>query len=482
MAVEKTSKDKRSRAERRRMGADQAVAKPDRDWQWFWFISGGALLLRLIYLIEISDIPLFYELAGDARTYHQWGGRIAAGDWLGQGVFYQAPLYPYFLGVLQTIFGDNLWLIRFLQILMGSVSCGLIYLVGRRLFSPRAGIIAGVLLATYGPAIFFDGLIEKSILDLFLIALLFWQLTEPAKNNPSGRWLALGIIVALLSLSRENALVLIPILLLWITLHESPAGMQARWRSMGLFVLGLVLVLGPVGVRNYVAGGEFKLTTSQFGPNFFIGNNPKADGTYESVRQVIHEVQLEGNDARRLAEQRLGRALTAGEVSDYWAKHAWDFIQNHPIEWFHLLVRKGLMVWNVREVEDSDDFYIYQRWSTLLAVLGTVNHFGVLAPLAFAGIWFTAGSWRRLWWLYLMVVSFAAAVAVFYVFGRYRYPLVPMLTLFAGAGVSGCVDAYRNGTWRPCVAPALAIFIGAIVVNWPLMQYSGPGPGGYPRA
>ena len=33
--------------------------------------------------------------------------RIAAGDWLGGEVFYQSPLYPYFLGALYTLFGDG---------------------------------------------------------------------------------------------------------------------------------------------------------------------------------------------------------------------------------------------------------------------------------------------------------------------------------------------------------------------------------------
>ncbi len=34
---------------------------------------------------------------GDSRAYDEWARRIAAGDWIGREVFYQAPLYPYFL-------------------------------------------------------------------------------------------------------------------------------------------------------------------------------------------------------------------------------------------------------------------------------------------------------------------------------------------------------------------------------------------------
>ena len=63
-----------------------------------------------------------------------------------------------------------------------------------------------------------------------------------------------------------------------------------------------------VGIRNLAVGGEFKLTTSQFGANFFIGNNPSADGTYNSVRNQIGAPQFEGSDALRLAEKALRRA------------------------------------------------------------------------------------------------------------------------------------------------------------------------------
>ena len=37
-------------------------------------------------------------------------------------------------------------------------------------------------------------------------------------------------------------------------------------------------------LRNAALGGGLYPTTSQFGPNFFIGNNPGSDGTYMSLR------------------------------------------------------------------------------------------------------------------------------------------------------------------------------------------------------
>src|SRR6266545_6214027 len=125
----------RLRAGRRRFESTRyGESKLSHDTVWFLVILAVAFLLRLIYLFQIQSIPLFDHLAGDGRTYDEWGQRIAAGDWLGQGVFYQAPLYPYFLGVLQIILGHNLWLVRLIQIALGAISCALIFQTGRNLF------------------------------------------------------------------------------------------------------------------------------------------------------------------------------------------------------------------------------------------------------------------------------------------------------------------------------------------------------------
>ena len=401
-----------------------------------------------------------------------------AGDWLGEGVFYQAPLYPYFLAILQSLFGHNLWAIRFVQLLLGSLSCGLIFLAGDKLFSRAAGLAAGLILACYAPAIFFDVLIEKSILDFFLISCLLFLLIGRVHDEKWGRWLVAGMVSGLLGLSRENALVLVPVIALWLAISFTRTSLQLRARWLGLYLAGVLLILLPVGLRNFAKGGEFQLTTSQLGPNFFIGNNAAADGTYGSVRKAIQEAQLEGPDAKRLAERRAGRTLTPGQVSDYWLDQAVLYIRNHPADWLRLLAAKWLMVWNKREIEDSDDFYIYQSWSGLLGLLGAVNHFGVLAPLFMAGLVLTVARWRNLWLLYAMILSMAASVAIFYVFGRYRFPLVPLMAPIAGVGLIEMAKLFKNKRWPRLAIALIVAACAAVLVNWPLGG-SGPGAAGY---
>ena len=299
-----------------------------------------ALGVRLLHVWLLRRSPFFDVLLGDARGYDEWARRIAAGDWIGTDVFYQAPLYPYFLGVLYKVFGHSLLAVRVVQAAIGAGSCALLGLAGYRFFSMRVGAIAGFLLAVYAPAIFFDGLIQKSVLDLFFVALSLWLIGRLVDNPARGRdWAFLGLAMGGLSLTRENALV-------FVAGHSGvgddrrrlrPEGARCRRRKRaGLaatFLAGLAIVLLPVAIRNYAVGGGFYLTTSQFGPNFFIGNNPQADGTYMSLRFGRGAPEYERPDATELAEHALGRTLTPAEVSSYWTDRALDFVTGQPARW-----------------------------------------------------------------------------------------------------------------------------------------------------
>src|SRR5205823_241062 len=155
---------------------------------------------------HISTASFFNLRFGDAESYHLWARRIADGDWFGSGVFYQAPLYPYFLACVYRVLGDSPGTVRVVQALMGGLACALLAWTGTRLWG-RHGAAAGAILAIYAPAIFLDGLLEKSALVTLLFAALL-AVVASVESDWRG-WLAVGATLGLLSLARENALLLI---------------------------------------------------------------------------------------------------------------------------------------------------------------------------------------------------------------------------------------------------------------------------------
>ncbi len=432
-------------------------------------VAAVALAVRLLHVWQIHRAPFFTVLMGDARGYDEWARQIAGGDWVGHDVFYQAPLYPYFLGLLYTIAGPSLVTVRVCQAVVGSASSVLLALTARRLFSARTGLVAGLALALYAPAIFFDALIQKSVLDVFFICLSLWLLSIIIGGHGRTRtWLGLGLAMGALSLTRENALVFIAVILAWAALR--PRSRREGLVTGAVFLAGLAIVLLPVAVRNQVVGGQFFITTSQFGPNFYIGNNARADGTYGSLREGRGSPEYERQDATDLAEQASGRRLTPAEVSSYWTDQALGFIDAHPGAWLKLLARKTALVWNADEMLDTESQATYADWSTPLRVTGFVGHFGVLVPLALFGVIASWGDRRRLGVLYALVGAYAASVVLFYVFARYRFPLVPFLVLFAAAGAVSAAAFFRASTVRRRVEVLVALGVVAVCVNWPMLS------------
>ena len=76
------------------------------------FIFLLALGLRLVYLYQARANPFHDGLITDSLFYDAWARQIAAGDWVGQGVFTNTPFYPYFLAVVYRFFGHSLLAVR----------------------------------------------------------------------------------------------------------------------------------------------------------------------------------------------------------------------------------------------------------------------------------------------------------------------------------------------------------------------------------
>ncbi len=437
-----------------------------------------ALAIRVICLIQTTNVPTARHLVGDAAGYVDWARKIAGGDWLGSASFYQAPLYPYVLGVLFWFAGDSTSLIRVVQAVWGAAACGLLAWFVARTFGRREGLLAGMLLACFGPAVFYDGIVQKASLSNVLICALLAAIAC-ARSAGLATLVVLGVVSSLLSLTRENAAVWQMLLAAWVlttsarseSTQTAMPGPSLRCRAgrTAAYLLGAAVVLIPVGVRNAHVGGEFSLTTFQAGSNFYIGNHRGADGRYVPLVRGHETPAFERRDAIELAQHEAGRDLSPREVSRFWMSKAWKEIRGDLGSWLGLLSQKLLLTWNRYEIADVESLVLYRQSSWLLDTICRVSHFGVIAPLAVVGVWATRRRWRELWLLHGMIVSMTAAVAAFYVLGRYRFPLVPLLVCFAAAGCVSLWDAWRERR-RNWVTGVIFAGLAAVVVNRPIQD------------
>lgn len=463
-----------------------------------------ALLLRLAPLLELSDLPTFRRLVMDAARYDGLARDILAGSWLPAEPFYQAPLYPYFLACIYAVFGVSYTAVRWVQALLGAATVALLALGTGRVLGRPAGLATGVLAAFYGPLVLYAGLLLKPTLGVFFLTLLVVLLFEGVRRGEDDRddrsgesvksravWLAAGppllagIALGGAVLLRGNHLVLLPVLAGWLLVRRWVHLRTLRWaaldwRSGGLFVLGVVLPLLPVVWANHHAGGGWQLTSGQGGMSFYIGNVPGSSGVYRPLSRGGHQPERQKADAQRLAarwlEQREGRAvapeeLSSGEVSRILWRAAWREIVRAPGGWLRLLARKAWWFWNAYEVPDAEGLVVYRELSAFLG-LAPVG-FGWLTPLAVLGLLPAfRRSPRAAALLLLGTAAVFVSVVLFFVFGRYRLPVVVFLLPLAGTGAAWLVTLARCRRWRALGAAVVLLAVTAVVVNTPAVGES----------
>ncbi|MBL8878902.1 MAG: glycosyltransferase family 39 protein [Phycisphaerales bacterium] len=444
-----------------------------RDLPWWAWLAGVfllALLARAAFIAEIRDVPMVRFPVIDSEAYLQWARQIAGGDWLGSEPFYQAPLYPYFLAATMRLVGDDAIAIRFVQAAVGAVSCVLLAAASRRLFSTPVGVLAGALLAIYPPSIFLGALIQKTVLDELGFATMLWLISRLRQSTGLIVCGALGMTIAALALTRENALLLIPVVAGWLAITISPSHTNrvgARLTRAGTLTLGAVAILSIVAWRNYVVCGQALITTYQSGPNFYIGNNPSANGSYVALSAGRGQTRYERIDAIRIAQAAAGRELSPREVSRFWYAEAFKFIRAEPLPWLRLTAHKLFLATNAYEIPDSEDQAFYADHSVLLGLLSPITHFGLLLPLAVAGAWLSWSKWPETRLIVLMAAIFLLSTAAFFVLARYRYPLAVLLMPLASHAI---VEIVRRVRCRETASLWGAIAVGVLVAapaNWP---------------
>lgn len=408
-----------------------------------WLVFALALALRVAYIFEADASPLFEHPAVDAKTYTHHAQRLAAGNWLGigEGPFWQPPLYPYFLGAVKVLFPESFfYAVRFVQALLGALVCAMSWWIGRALFNPAVGLLAGIGAALCGPLIFFDGeLLPASLaafVDLLALVVLLRVWRRPSRWGFLGAGAAFGV-GALAVPTVLTFAVAVPIVLLW----RAPRRQGLIWT--GAFGLGVILAVTPVAWRNWAIGGDGVGISYNAGINLYIGNNPDYAETV-AIRPGWEWDELVTQPARAGIERPSAK-------SAYFAERAWDYIKGDPTGWLGLMGHKLGAFWHGDERGRNQPIYFWRTYSNVLSATlwkaGIAFPFGLVAPLA---LWGMLLSLRRVGptWPLLYVLSYCLGVVAFFVAARYRVPVLPVLLVFAAYGLWALWDWVRAGRWR----------------------------------
>src|SRR5262249_38366882 len=242
----------------------------------------------------------------------------------------------------------------------------LTYEIGERLADATTGLVAATLAAFYGPLFFYEAMLTPEALGVPLYAAgLGWCclfLDAPSVR----RGVLAGIVLGLACLTKAGVMPFVVLFVAALAVRPALAAAPPPAGSLAAIVLSFVAVLAPGTGHQRVFGGDWVLLTSHAGLNFYIGNNPEAEGVFRAPEGTGIALEAQIADSRAIAEAAAGRPLKPSEVSAYWSGKARAFIRDHPLRFVVLSARKLLLAFDARELSDLQDYQSAGRFNPLM--------------------------------------------------------------------------------------------------------------------
>jgi 4-amino-4-deoxy-L-arabinose transferase-like glycosyltransferase len=353
----------------------------------------------------------------------------------GEPTAYTQPLYAWFMIAVYWIGGRHWWSLGTVQITVAVATAIVVYEIGRRFLSRRAGVIAALVSTLQPYLIWHDVHANREILDQLLGAAVFLLALLAASRSSVRLAVALGVVsgVAMLSNSR---LVVLPLVfgayLLW---------RHAGWTSALVVVALAALTVSPWIVRNKVEVGCWALTDD--GRALWKANNPNTYGVLAKGGWIDDVPDIAG---RTPNPQEAYSDYTENGVNDYktrgtnecaqetYYEHlAERFVEHHPGAKAKLMVQATKMLWSPSVTADGSQ-------SSSGGGLGVIKHVVepayviVLYLLALIGLFVVERTFAVLALSFLGYETLAAWV--FAGTTRYRVPWDFVLALLASAALA----------------------------------------------
>lgn len=346
-------------------------------------VAGLGVLARLL-LVGTAGAALFWDSSG----YLGMARRILAhGHPPRLGL--RPPGYPLFL--LATNWGGSfLGGTVIAQHLLGICTTLFMYVVLVRITRSRAvGILCAFAFSMMPDVLFMEVTIYSETLAMFLVTTsVFLMVQDKNESRSVTPWLLCGIFAAAATWTRPITVILVPIVALAILTNESWAGGDKRAvlgrlprpspavvRSLGAFLLPVVLLSGGLVMGNGVTSGGYRLANGLGVSSLDYVGHPSIYRHLPPKLRWISQVyeRLEPDRKRSLPyipwgralgplmEARLGRGLPAGD----WDAAALDTsvraIRARPAAYLRIWLATLKSYWSTYWVQ----YGLWRRWSDL---------------------------------------------------------------------------------------------------------------------
>ena len=226
----------------------------------------------------------------------------------------------------------------------------------------------------------------------------------------------LGISLGLLTLSRADAILIIPAIIILLTfIHRNISSKYTL-----VFALSSLLIIAPLSVRNYNTFGFFYPLTISGGLNLWLGNNDDATGSrmnyvvpYKPIPKTIQD-QIQSLKVDENYEVAL---------DNIYKEEAKQFIINNPLKSVKLSIKKIIFFW----VHIYDERVKYPLMNNIL-------YWGpwiILLPFFMFGFRDIIKDFKSHDLEIFLILYFTFIYSVFFVLPRYRLIVLPIYLILS---------------------------------------------------
>lgn len=446
------------------------IALPEEPTRQYWIaLLGVALFLRLfVNFVVLGQMPIFT----DAKAYSDQAVDLINGNT--HHPYYWPPGTSYLLAAGYWVFGVHDWVAKGLMTVLSMFSVATTVFLARRLLrDTRAALLAGWVIALY-PAIVMQIVTPESF-DLVLLcvnltalfALRAWDSGHLLDYGVAGLALGVATLARPSTLSILLALAIFAIVLVRRRRRDGePTRVPQIVAGSAVLVAVTVATIVPAVAHNSVNDQGATLSVNNE-LNVWLGNNPYTPN-YKTDELGQHPVDEFPAEQRSYLRRYIYGTNPTREQRQADSDEAKRFVEHHPAitTWRTLNRIRGF--WGF-EYSTSNLFRVQWEKGAKAEAVGLVFEAGgyfVLAMLVIIGLVFARSLLRpgALWYLVGLALAFELPYALVYGAGRWRYPILGLMAVLAGAGAAWLIstpDRWQrlrsSGVFWICTAVFLAV-------------------------
>lgn len=324
------------------------------------------------------------------------------------------PGYILFVALIYKIFTTHRMYVFLAQVILSTLTAGILYGLATRLFSPLVGRFSFWACVLYPYFIYYAGYFFREDFLAFLLVCLLYILVRW-----KGPWAALGagFLAGWLCLANGAWAVAC----FWSVLALYATGEPGlRLKRAAAFALPLVLMIGVWAGRNWLVFREVIPFSSNVGAEIYIGMTVPYEslGTEEQNRILTSDETFQKIAALE-GEIPVHKAFMAASKAYFLA---------HPVKFLASMAEHSVKLW--RLVPHARAY----THSYLVVALTALASDGWLIPLALFGLWLKRrDAWVR-WFFVPMILTVTWSFSISQAPIRYRVPLMIIVLMLAGAG------------------------------------------------